>query len=119
VRGDQRSRRDPVATAAGHRGRRRDARLVRVAARDRQPPSPPACLRCFIERVAFPNRRAYGYEWYDSPNRRFPSIVDFEDLCKKKHLAIDRRLYIDTGAGVEITDDPNLNADMAIVMISR
>lgn len=61
----------------------------------------------------------YGYEWYDSPNRRFPSIVDFEDLCKKKHLAIDRRLYIDTGAGVEITDDPNLNADMAIVMISR
>jgi homoserine O-acetyltransferase len=61
----------------------------------------------------------YGYEWYDSPNRRFPSIVDFEDLCKKKHLAIDRRLYLDTGAGVEITDDPNLNADMAIVMVSR
>ena len=62
---------------------------------------------------------AYGYEWYDSPNRRFPSIVDFEELCAKKHLAIEKRLYIDTGAGVEVADDPNLNADMAIVMISR
>jgi homoserine O-acetyltransferase len=62
---------------------------------------------------------AYGYEWYDSPNRRFPSIVDFEDLCTKKLIAIERRLYIDTSAGVEVVDDPNLNADMAIVMISR
>jgi homoserine O-acetyltransferase len=62
---------------------------------------------------------AYGYEWYDSPNRRFPSIVDFEDLCTRKLIAIERRLYIDTSAGVEVVDDPNLNADMAIVMISR
>jgi homoserine O-acetyltransferase len=62
---------------------------------------------------------AYGYEWYDSPNRRFPSIIDFEDLCARKRIAIRRKLYIDTSAGVEVADDPNLNADMAIVMISR
>jgi len=62
---------------------------------------------------------AYGYEWYDSPNRRFPSIIDFEDLCARKHIAIQRKLYIDTSAGIEVVDDPNLNADMAIVMISR
>lgn len=62
---------------------------------------------------------AYGYEWYNSPNRRFPSIVDFEDLCAKKRIAIERRFYIDTSAGIEVREDPNLNADMAIVMISR
>lgn len=61
----------------------------------------------------------YGYDWYDSPNRRFPSILDFEELCRRKEIRIVRRRYIAAASGVEITEDPNLNADMAIVMISR
>jgi homoserine O-acetyltransferase len=61
----------------------------------------------------------YGYEWYDSPNRRFPSIVDFEELCAKKKITIAKKRYIDTHRGVEVHEDPNLEADMAIVMITR
>ena len=61
----------------------------------------------------------YGYEWYDSPNRRFPSIRDFEELCAAKGLTLARRLYIDTASGARVETDPNLNADMEIVMLER
>lgn len=61
----------------------------------------------------------YGYEWYDTPNRRFPSIVDFEELCAARGLRIEEAVCIDSGRGVRVADDPNLNADVAIFAISR
>ncbi len=63
----------------------------------------------------------YGYEWHDTPNRRFPSIADFADFCRGRGLTIHRCVYLDTTAGITIDadDDPNLNADTAIVEISR
>ncbi len=61
----------------------------------------------------------YAYDWHDTPNRRFPSIVDFEDLCAAKGFRILRAIYIDTAAGQPVTDDPNLNADTAIVVLGR
>jgi len=59
------------------------------------------------------------YEWYNTPNRRFFSIADFEDFCEARKISIFRRIGLDTERGVEVTDDPNLNADMAIYVISR
>ncbi|HEY9593427.1 MAG TPA: homoserine O-acetyltransferase [Spirochaetia bacterium] len=59
------------------------------------------------------------FPWYDTPNRRFFTIADFEDLCAEKGIAVHTRIALDTEAGVEITDDPNLNADLAIFVIAR
>lgn len=62
---------------------------------------------------------SYGFEWYDTPNRRFPSIADFEVFCRAKGLRMERQVYLDSEAGRWVTDDPNLNADVAIVVLGR
>jgi homoserine O-acetyltransferase len=59
------------------------------------------------------------YEWYDTPNLRFLSIADFDDFCRRKDIRVHRRIALDTEAGVEVSDEPNLNADLAIFVISR
>ena len=59
------------------------------------------------------------YKWYNSPNIRFFSIADFEAYCSEKDITVHRRLMLDTEAGEEVRDDPNLNADLAIFVISR
>ena len=59
------------------------------------------------------------YHWYNTPNIRFLSIADFEAYCAQKGIAIHKSLALDTEAGREIAEDPNLNADLAIVVISR
>ncbi len=59
------------------------------------------------------------YAWFNTPNRRFFSILDFEQFCAERGIAIHTRRYLDTEADIEITDDPNLHADLAIFTISR
>jgi len=61
----------------------------------------------------------YHFEWYDTPNRRFPSIADVQDFCAAKGIAIEKALYLDSRTSRWITDDPNLNADVAIVALRR
>ena len=58
------------------------------------------------------------YEWYNTPNTRFFTIADFEDFCRDKHIQVQRRIALDTEAGAEVFDHPNLNADLAIFVIS-
>jgi len=59
------------------------------------------------------------HEWYNTPNIRFFTIADFEDFCREKQIRVHRRIALDTEAGVEVFDDPNLNADLAIFTLSR
>ncbi len=59
------------------------------------------------------------HKWYNTPNLRFLSIVDFEELCREKNIAIHNVVALDTEANREVTEDPNLNADLAIFVISR
>jgi homoserine O-acetyltransferase/O-succinyltransferase len=59
------------------------------------------------------------YEWYDTPNIRFLTIADFDDFCRRQNIRVHRRIALDTEAGVEVSQDPNLNADLAIFVISR
>ena len=66
--------------------------------------------------------RGYGWlsnNWYDTPDIRFLSINDFEEFCRKNHIHVHRRIALDTEAGKEVTNDPNLAADLAIFVISR
>jgi homoserine O-acetyltransferase/O-succinyltransferase len=57
--------------------------------------------------------------WCHTPDIRFLSLLDFEALCRQEQIHIQRRIALDTTAGVEVQDDPNLNADLAIFVISR
>jgi homoserine O-acetyltransferase len=59
------------------------------------------------------------YKWYNTPNRRFFSISDFEDLCGERGLRIHRRVALDTEEGTEVKKDANALADLAIFVISR
>jgi homoserine O-acetyltransferase len=61
----------------------------------------------------------YQFEWYNTPNRRFPSIADVEEFCAAKRLRLHRQVYLDTETDRRITADPNLNADVAIFVLSR
>ena len=61
----------------------------------------------------------YAYEWHDTPNRRFPSILDFQELCAKRGIRILEAIYFNSTNGQEIVDDPNLNADIAVVAVAR
>jgi homoserine O-acetyltransferase/O-succinyltransferase len=59
------------------------------------------------------------YEWYNTPNIRFFTIADFEDFCRDRHIRVHRRIALDTEARAEVLEHANLNADLAIFVISR
>jgi len=59
------------------------------------------------------------FEWYNSPDIRVLSIADFEDFCRAKRVRIHRRVALNTEQGREIIEDPNLNADFALFVLSR
>lgn len=61
----------------------------------------------------------YAYEWHDTPNRRFPSILDFQELCAKRGIRIIEAMYVDSRSGIEVTENPNLHADLAVVALTR
>ena len=63
----------------------------------------------------------YSYEWYDTPNRRFPSIADVQDLCEAKDASIEQAYYFDSASGMQIApeNNPNLNADSAVLVLAR
>jgi len=60
-----------------------------------------------------------GFSWYNTPNLRFLSIADFEEFCSRHDVKIHQRIALDTRSGQPIDDDPNLNADLAIFVLSR
>ncbi|MHB1034209.1 MAG: homoserine O-acetyltransferase MetX, partial [Pirellulales bacterium] len=60
-----------------------------------------------------------GFNWYDSPNVRFLTIADFEEYCAQNGICIHQRIALDTEADQFVADEPNLNADVAIFVISR
>jgi homoserine O-acetyltransferase len=59
------------------------------------------------------------YEWYNTPNIRFFTIADFEDFCRERGIQVHRQIALDTEGAREVFDNPNLNADLAIFVISR
>lgn len=70
-----------------------------------------------IARGRMPVSEALPYQWFDSPNVRFFTIADFEALCGDNGIAVREGLFFDEGRAV--TEDPNLNADMALYRLGR
>ncbi len=75
--------------------------------------------KMLVEQGRAPKSGVLHNEWYNSPNIRFFTIADFEDFCACKEIQVHKRVFLDTEARVEVFDDPNLNADLAIFVISR
>ncbi|MCC6240331.1 MAG: homoserine O-acetyltransferase [Phycisphaerales bacterium] len=62
---------------------------------------------------------SFGYEWYNSPNRRFPSIIDFQDFCRSRNIVVEHEIFLDTELHIRVQDNPNLNANVAIFLLTR
>ncbi|MCL2347387.1 MAG: homoserine O-acetyltransferase [Planctomycetaceae bacterium] len=60
-----------------------------------------------------------SHKWYNTEDVRFLTISDFEDFCTDKGYRIHQTVALDTEKGIPVTDDPNLNANVAIVVLSR
>jgi homoserine O-acetyltransferase/O-succinyltransferase len=60
----------------------------------------------------------YGFQWHNTPYVRSLSIADFEEFCRQQGLKICQQVALDTEAHALVHDDPNLNADVAIVVLS-
>jgi len=63
----------------------------------------------------------YDFDWHDTPNRRFPSIADFEAFCQERGFRVDKARFLDTESGRSILADqsPNLYADVAVYQLRR
>ncbi len=62
------------------------------------------------------------YQWYDSPNVRFFTLLDFEALCEQMGLAIRERSVLDEhGNPVENTDKREVNflGSLAVYRLTR
>jgi len=57
------------------------------------------------------------YEWHDTPNLHFLSILDFVDYCKKRRMRIEKAFYFTTIRRVKFL--PNLLADIGVFLISN
>jgi len=60
-----------------------------------------------------------GTRWYDTQNVRFLTIADFDEFCHEEGIKIHEHVSLNTEDGCRVDDDPNLNADLAIVVLSK
>jgi methionine biosynthesis protein MetW len=61
------------------------------------------------------------YDWYDTPNIHFCSVLDFDEYCRKKNVTVERRIYLSTDRGGRVLKGvrPNLFAESAVYLLSR
>ena len=63
-----------------------------------------------------PVTQALPYEWHDTPNLRFLSILGFRDYCRKNMIEIDKAVHI-TKKRI-LASLPNLLSQEAVFLIS-
>ncbi|MEM8912429.1 MAG: homoserine O-acetyltransferase [Planctomycetota bacterium] len=63
----------------------------------------------------------FEFDWFNTPNRRFPTIVDVIDLLESMNVKIEQAVYWETSTQrrIDSDDDPNLNADTAVMRLTR
>jgi methionine biosynthesis protein MetW len=59
---------------------------------------------------------ALPYEWHDTPNLHFLSILDFVNYCKRRNIAVEKAYYIGSRRKVAVL--PNLFSQTGIFVIS-
>lgn len=73
-------------------------------------------LQMFFQGKA-PVTEALPYQWYETPNLHFLSILDFKKYCRAKKINIERRVCI--GENHKILFLRNLFAQVGIFLISK
>ncbi|MGI8989585.1 MAG: methionine biosynthesis protein MetW [Bryobacteraceae bacterium] len=63
-----------------------------------------------------PKTKLFPYEWYDSPNIHFLTVSDFEKLCERQGLKIERRFFL--AGSRKVTMFPNLLAEVAVFLVA-
>ncbi|MCX7896675.1 MAG: methionine biosynthesis protein MetW [Rhodocyclaceae bacterium] len=58
------------------------------------------------------------YQWYDTPNVRFFTLLDFETLCTEMGFVIRERRVLDE-QGELIEDEPNFLGSLAVYRLGR
>jgi methionine biosynthesis protein MetW len=64
-----------------------------------------------------PVNTSLPYQWYETPNLHFLSILDFIEYCRKKDIKIERRAFL--GKDQRVHFFPNVFAQAGIFLISQ
>lgn len=64
-----------------------------------------------------PKTGLFPYDWYDSPNIHFLTVIDFEELVQRQNWHIERKLFL--AGHNRITSKPNLLAEVAVYLIRK
>lgn len=70
---------------------------------------------CFKGKV--PVTPSLPYEWHDTPNLHFLSLLDFTEYCGKQNIRIERAHFLRNSKKVRVF--PNLFADIGLFVITR
>jgi methionine biosynthesis protein MetW len=62
-----------------------------------------------------PKTRRLPYEWYDSPNIHFVTVLDFEEMLRREKLNVERSYFLRGDRRVRFT--PSLLADGAVYLL--
>jgi len=73
-------------------------------------------LQMFFQGKA-PVTEALPYQWYETPNLHFLSILDFKQYCRAKKINIERIVCIDESRKILLL--PNLFAQVGVFLISK
>ena len=63
-----------------------------------------------------PVNTSLPYQWHETPNLHFLSILDFIEYCRKKKITIEQRAFLGTSHRVYLF--PNVFAQIGIFLIS-
>jgi len=63
-----------------------------------------------------PVNASLPYQWYETPNLHFLSILDFKDYCRKKKIIIEKSSFL--GKDKQVPLFPNLFAQTGLFLIS-
>jgi methionine biosynthesis protein MetW len=63
-----------------------------------------------------PKTALFPYDWYESPNIHFLTVLDFEQLASIEGLAIERRYFLSGSRNVHLL--ANLLAEVAVYLVS-
>ena len=70
-----------------------------------------------LEAGRMPVSKTLPHQWHDTPNIHLCTLLDFEDLCAQLGIAVAERIALANGHPV--TDDPNVNSELAIYRVKK
>jgi methionine biosynthesis protein MetW len=63
-----------------------------------------------------PQTKLFPYDWYDSPNIHFVTVLDFEALAEKQNWRVERRIFL--AGNRQVTLRPSLMSEVAVFLFS-